>query len=718
MRRLMRALALLFALAMVAAACSSDPATNANGGDGNETDDDGGSEVSGRIAVLLPDSASSARWENDDRRFFEEAFAAGGLSEDDYLILNAEGDAATQQTQAEQAITDGATVILMVNLDSGSGAAIIDNARSQGVQVIDYDRLTTEGDGADYYVSFDNVAVGALMGQSMLEALADFDGVPNVVVLDGGPTDNNATLFAEGYLGEVQGQFDSGAWNLVDRQAVPDWDNVQAQTIMEQILTAAGNDVDGVIVANDGMAGGVIAALQAQGINGIPVTGQDATVGGIQNILVGDQQMTVYKAVRQEAFAAAELALTLLAGGDPANVDATVSNGTTDVPSLLLVPVETNATNINETVIADGFRSAEEICVGDVAALCAEAGIDGSDAAAVTAPAGEGKIAVLLPDSASSARWENDDRRFFEEAFAAGGLSEDDYLILNAEGDAATQQTQAEQAITDGATVILMVNLDSGSGAAIIDNARSQGVQVIDYDRLTTEGDGADYYVSFDNVAVGALMGQSMLEALADFDGVPNVVVLDGGPTDNNATLFAEGYLGEVQGQFDSGAWNLVDRQAVPDWDNVQAQTIMEQILTAAGNDVDGVIVANDGMAGGVIAALQAQGINGIPVTGQDATVGGIQNILVGDQQMTVYKAVRQEAFAAAELALTLLAGGDPANVDATVSNGTTDVPSLLLVPVETNATNINETVIADGFRSVEEICVGAIGDTEFCQAS
>ena len=182
------------------------------------------------------------------------------------------------------------------------------------MKVIDYDRLTVEGDGADYYVSFDNVAVGTLMGESMVEALADFDGVPNVVVLDGGPTDNNATLFGNGYMGAVQEKFDSGEWNLVDRQAVPDWDNVQAQTIMEQILTAAGNEVDGVIVANDGMAGGVIAALQAQGINGIPVTGQDATVGGIQNILLGDQYMTVYKAVKAEAFAAAELALALRAG--------------------------------------------------------------------------------------------------------------------------------------------------------------------------------------------------------------------------------------------------------------------------------------------------------------------------------------------------------------------------------------------------------------------
>ena len=154
------------------------------------------------------------------------------------------------------------------------------------------------------------------------------------------------------------------------------------------------------------------------------------------------------------------------------------------------------------------------------------------------------------------------------------------------------------------------------------------------------------------------------------------------------------------------------------DWDNVQAQTIMEQILTSAGNEVDGVIVANDGMAGGVIAALQAQGINGIPVTGQDATVGGIQNILLGDQYMTVYKAVKAEAFAAAGLAVALRSGQEPSGVNGATNNGTNDIPSVLLVPVATTADNIEQTVIADGFRSNEEICVGDLEQTAYCQAA
>ena len=257
-----------------------------------------------RTAAGLGDVAS--RWESDDRRFLGEAFASAGLGPDQFSIQNAEGDPATQQAQAEQAIADGAEVLLIVTLDSDSGGAIIENARSQDVSVVDYDRLTTGDVAADFYVSFDNVAVGKTMGQAMEAELADFDGVPNVMILDGSPTDNNATLFSDGYMSIAQPYFDDGTWNLVDKQAVPDWDNAQAQTIAEEILAAADNQVDAAIVANDGMAGGVISALEAQGLDGIPVTGQDGTVSAIQNILLGDQLMTVYKPVKSEAFAAVE----------------------------------------------------------------------------------------------------------------------------------------------------------------------------------------------------------------------------------------------------------------------------------------------------------------------------------------------------------------------------------------------------------------------------
>jgi len=373
-----------------------------------------------------------------------------------------------------------------------------------------------------------------------------------------------------------------------------------------------------------------------------------------------------------------------------------------------LTPIAVTKDNIADTVIADGFRTWDEICVGDFTQYCPPEATGGA------AEKVEGSIAVLLPDSASSARWEADDRRFFEEAFKAAGV---DYTIVNAEGDARMQQTQAEQAITNGAKVILLVNLDSGSGAAIIAQAREAGVKVIDYDRLTIEGPGADIYVSFDNVAVGRLMGETLEPLIDALSADPKKVVqLNGSPTDNNATLFREGYYGVAKPHYDKGDWELVADQAVPDWDNQQALVIYEQILTAAGGDVDATFAANDGLANSVISALKSQGMDPMPLSGQDATVGGIQNILSGWQSMTVYKPIKLEAEAAAKAAIALLKGEDVSTLTSdTINNGQNDLPFMKLTPLAVTKDNIADTVIADGFRTWDEICVGDF--EQYCPA-
>jgi D-xylose transport system substrate-binding protein len=329
----------------------------------------------GSIWVILPDSASSARWEADDRRFLGQAFEE---AEVEYNIVNAEGDVTQMITLTEQAITDGAEVLLFVNLDSGSGAAIIDLAREAGLSVIDYDRLTIEGPGADFYVSFDNEAVGRLQGEGLVEAVeeAGLEEPVQVAVLNGSPTDNNATLFKNGYDGVINPLFEEGTWEEVDDQFVPQWDNQQALVIFEQMLNAAGgcDGINAAIAANDGLAGAVIAAQENQGCaedGFIPVTGQDATVGGIQRILAGQQSMTVYKAIRAQADAAAELAIALLRGEDTEGlVTGSVDNGQNEIPSVLLEPVSVTQDNIAETVIADGFRTWEELCVGDFEQYC------------------------------------------------------------------------------------------------------------------------------------------------------------------------------------------------------------------------------------------------------------------------------------------------------------------------------------------------------------
>ena len=381
---------LVAGLALITAACGSDddssssdsaaPATDAAGDtSGGDAAGDGGS-----IWVLLPDSATSDRWETADRRFFEEAFDAAGLAEGtDYSIVNAEGDAATQISQAEQAIGDGAAVIVLTSNDSGSGATIIDLATEAGVEVVEYDRFNTEGSaGGAAYVSFDNVRVGATMA-SVLEGAIDETGASpaQVVMQNGGEEDNNAFLFRDGYNETVEARVADGSWELVADQFTPGWDNAEALSIAEQILVAAENNVNGWFAANDGIANSVIAAIESAGLDPstIPVSGQDATTAGLQNILLGKQAMTVYKPIADEAAVGAQIALALRAGEDITaqtgdftiiGIDADgkpTADASGGVPYIALVPIAVTADNILETVIADGFTTIEEICTGDVA---------------------------------------------------------------------------------------------------------------------------------------------------------------------------------------------------------------------------------------------------------------------------------------------------------------------------------------------------------------
>jgi len=369
--------------------------------------------------------------------------------------------------------------------------------------------------------------------------------------------------------------------------------------------------------------------------------------------------------------------------------------------------------------------------VGLIAAAC---GDDEGGGGGGGGGGGEGSIWVLLPDTESSTRWEEDDRRFFGEQFTEAGLADgEDFTIVNAEGDAATQQSQAEQAIADGASVIVLTSLDTGSGAAIIDQAAEAGVDVVEYDRFNTGGAGGAAYVSFDNVAVGAAMAE-VLEPAIDALGLSpaRIVELNGGEEDNNSFLFKAGYDATVQERVEAGDWELVADQHVPGWDNAEAQTIMEQILVDVDNGVDAVFAANDGLAASAINALEAAGVGPVPVSGQDATAVGMQNVLLGKQTMSVYKPIEAEAAVAAAVALALRAGEDITAIDPgfdfsvigieAATGQPTDspegegvVPYFGLVPIGVTADNIADTVIADGFRTIEEICVGDVSETDFC---
>jgi D-xylose transport system substrate-binding protein len=355
--------------ALVAAGCGSS--------NNNNTSTSGGAAASsttggakGSVAVLLPDTQSSVRWEQFDRKYLDQAFTAAGIK---HTIVNAQGDPTQQRTQAEQALTNGAKVILLVDLDPGSGKSIIDLAHARGAKVIDYDRLTLGAD-ADVYVSFNNVSVGKLQGQGLVNCIKD-KGLKNPVVaeLNGSPTDNNATLFAQGYNSVLDPMYKDGTFKKGPNQSVPDWDNQKALTIFEQMLQQTSNKIDAVLAANDGLANSVISAEKARKLSYAPVTGQDATAEGIQHVLAGQQCMTVYKAVKAEADAASKAAIALIKGQTP-QTNGTTANKAKQTPSVLLTPVAITKDNV-DTVIKDGFLTKDQICVGQFAKACTDAGL-------------------------------------------------------------------------------------------------------------------------------------------------------------------------------------------------------------------------------------------------------------------------------------------------------------------------------------------------------
>jgi len=334
----------------------------------------------GNVAVILPDTTTSTRYVEFDAPYLKQALTAAGLSSSQFVIQNALGSDATQLSDAQSDITKGASVLVVDPLDSGVGANIEKIAKSHGVAVIDYDRLTLGGTRS-YYVSFDNVKVGQVMGQGLVSCISAW-GVkkPNVIVMKGAPTDNNATLFAQGYDGVMSSYFNSKQWVDVSNPAGT-WDPPTALSEFQQQYTAHKN-INAALIPNDENGAPIIHYLQNQGVKPkmFPTTGQDATLTGLQNILAGYQCGTVYKPIYLEAQAAAALALYVRAGQTPPSslVNGTVQDTTahTSVPSVLLSPKWVTTANMNSTVIADKFVPAVQLCKGYTAA-CTAAGISG-----------------------------------------------------------------------------------------------------------------------------------------------------------------------------------------------------------------------------------------------------------------------------------------------------------------------------------------------------
>jgi D-xylose transport system substrate-binding protein len=339
---------------------------------------DDGDAVPGRkdakVGVILPDTSTSQRWGSDDPKLLKAAFDAAEVPVE---IQNAKGDAGAFVTIADQMIAGGAKVLVIVSLDPVSGKQVLDKAKAAGVATIDYDRLTLNGN-ADYYVSFDNVEVGRLQGRGLVRCLKA-KGIenPRIVYLNGAPTDNNASLFRTGYDSILQPRYDDGSYLKGPEQPVPRWNNDEGRFIFEQMLADTRGDIDGVLAANDGLGNAAITILKRQRKNGdVPVTGQDAEVQGLQNILAGDQCMTVYKPIKKEADAAAKLAISLFKD-QTAKADSRVKDPQSGgyVPAVLLTPSAIFKADV-EDVIKDGFVDQKTVCAGAYAKLCRSNGID------------------------------------------------------------------------------------------------------------------------------------------------------------------------------------------------------------------------------------------------------------------------------------------------------------------------------------------------------
>ena len=359
-------LSMVLLLSLFFAACGS-----ANTSNGSSTPTTSGNNGKGcmKIGVLLPETATSARWDGKDKPALLQDIPAT-LSGAHVDYNNAQGSADTQQTQAEADLTNGDCILVVAPSDSQKSAAIVASAKAKGVPVISYDRLIYSND-LNYYVSFDGVAVGQLQGQYVADHYKDYTKTSkNLVMINGSQTDNNALLFSKGAHIPIDPLIASGALKKVYEKFTPDWINATAQTEMEAALTANANNVAVAYVANDGMANSAIAALKTHHLNGkVLVTGQDATVAGIQNILTGDQGMTVYKAISKEAQATADLVAAISKGTDTGTVTqgktTTVPvSGGAPIPSVLETPVAVDKTNIASTVLADGFVTKSDICTG------------------------------------------------------------------------------------------------------------------------------------------------------------------------------------------------------------------------------------------------------------------------------------------------------------------------------------------------------------------
>ncbi|MFL6025132.1 MAG: substrate-binding domain-containing protein [Marmoricola sp.] len=356
-------------------------AVSALAGCGSSSDNkkDNGSSSSGvQVGVILPDTTSSTRYELYDKPLLQKAFDDAGIKSD---IQNAQGDKAKFASIAQSMIGEGVKVLIIDSIDAASGAGVEKQADDAGVKVIDYDRVNLGGT-AGYYVSFDNEKVGELQAQTMVDQLtAKGVAKPNIIMMDGGTdVDNNAVLFKKGAHTVLDPLQAAGKLKITEEAVVKGWKVENAAPAFTQALQAAGGKVDGVVAANDDIAGAVDGVLKNNGLSGkVVITGQDAGIAGLQRILQGTQGMTVFKDVKKEADGASKLAIALIKGDDPASAGLTLAKfddpqaSSHDIQALLLAPTVITKDNVQDVIDAGALKAAD-ICKG-IESVCTKAGL-------------------------------------------------------------------------------------------------------------------------------------------------------------------------------------------------------------------------------------------------------------------------------------------------------------------------------------------------------
>jgi D-xylose transport system substrate-binding protein len=349
--------AIVALVAVTVAACGETPTST-------------GAALGKKVAFLVPD-AKTDRFDSKDRPFFE-AKVMSLCSSCQVIYSNANQDAAAQQRQAESALAGGVNAIVLDPVDRLAAAAIVAKAAKRGVPVIAYDRLILNSESLKYFVGFDAEAVGAIQGASLIKRLGS-QGTPTIVMINGDPDDPEANLLKKGAHSVLDGKV-----KIANEFDVAGWSDDRAKELI-QALTALNNKVDGVYAATDSLATGAIVALKEAKVKPVPpVTGGDAQLEAVQRVLAGDQYMTVYKPIKQEAEAAAQLAYQLAYGvAVPASATSgkTVSNGARDIPALLVPPQEVTRKTLVVTVLADGYWKRSEICTAQYVQACRSAGI-------------------------------------------------------------------------------------------------------------------------------------------------------------------------------------------------------------------------------------------------------------------------------------------------------------------------------------------------------